>query len=91
MDTVYANFRDGEGFLRDCREGAAMGFTGKLSIHPDQIDPINDAFAPTDAEVAEARALVEAFEEAQAEGAWRFRSTARWWMRRISTGRGPSS
>ena len=68
LDTVYANFRDREGFLRDCREGAAMGFTGKLSIHPDQIDPINAAFAPTDAEIAEAQALVAAFEEAQTEG-----------------------
>ena len=72
IDTVYANFRDSEGFLRDCREGAAMGFTGKMSIHPDQIDPINAAFAPSPEQVAEARALIEAFEAAQAEGRMAF-------------------
>lgn len=72
VDTVYANFRDHEGFRADCAEGAAMGFTGKMSIHPDQIDPINAAFAPSPEQVAEARALTEAFEEAQAEGRMAF-------------------
>ena len=72
VDTVYANFRDREGFRGDCAEGAAMGFTGKMSIHPDQIDPINAAFAPSPEQVAEARALTEAFEEAQAEGRMAF-------------------
>ena len=72
VDTVYANFRDRDGFLRDCREGAAMGFTGKLSIHPDQIDPINEAFTPSSEQVAEARALVDAFEAAQSEGRMAF-------------------
>lgn len=72
VDTVYANFRDREGFLVDCAEGAAMGFTGKMSIHPDQIDPINAAFAPSAEQIAEASALTEAFEEAQAEGRMAF-------------------
>lgn len=72
VDTVYANFRDREGFLRDCAEGAAMGFTGKMSIHPDQIDPINAAFSPSPEQIAEARALTEAFAAAQAEGRMAF-------------------
>ena len=72
IDTVYANFRDREGFLRDCAEGAAMGFTAKMSIHPDQIDPINAAFAPSAEQIGEARALTEAFEAAQAEGRMAF-------------------
>ena len=72
LDTVYVDFRDRDGFLRDCAEGAAMGFTGKLSIHPDQIDPINAAFAPSPEQVAEAEALIEAFEQAQAEGRMAF-------------------
>ena len=72
VDTVYANFRDREGFDRDCAEGAAMGFTGKMSIHPDQIDPINAAFAPSPEQVAEATALIEAFDAAQAEGRMAF-------------------
>ena len=72
LDTVYVDFRDRDGFQRDCAEGAAMGFTGKLSIHPDQIDPINEAFAPSREQVAEAEALIEAFEQAQAEGRMAF-------------------
>ena len=72
IDTVYANFRDRDGFLRDCAQGAAMGFTGKMSIHPDQIDPINAAFAPSPEQIAEARALTEAFAAAQAEGRMAF-------------------
>ena len=72
VDTVYANFRDREGFLRDCADGAAMGFTGKMSIHPEQIDPINAAFAPSPEQIAEARELTEAFEAAQAEGRMAF-------------------
>lgn len=72
VDTVYANFRDREGFRGDCAEAAAMGFTGKMSIHPDQIDPINAAFAPSPEQVAEATALIEAFDAAQAEGRMAF-------------------
>ncbi len=73
IDTVYANFKDMDGFLRDCREGAALGFTGKLSIHPHQIDPINAAFTPSAKQVAAAQALVDAFKEARAEGRMAFR------------------
>lgn len=72
VDTVYANFRDQDGFLRDCQEGAAMGFAAKLSIHPDQIDPINAAFSPSTEQIAQAQALVDAFEVAQSEGRMAF-------------------
>ena len=73
IDTVYANFRDAAGFERECRQAAEFGFTGKLSIHPDQIEPINAAFTPTADAVAEAEALVAAFAEARAEGLMAFR------------------
>lgn len=72
IDTVYPDFRDGEGLRRDCREAVQSGFTGKLSIHPDQIAPINEAFTPSAAEMEEAAALVAAFDEAQAEGRMAF-------------------
>ena len=49
-----------------------MGFTGKISIHPDQIDAINAAFAPSAAEVDHAERLLAAFEAAQAEGRMAF-------------------
>ncbi len=68
IDTVYVDFKDTEGFVAECETVAWSGFTGKLSIHPNQIDPINDAFTPSAADVAEAIELLQAFEAAQAEG-----------------------
>ena len=47
---------------------AAMGFTGKITIHPSQIDIVNDAFTPSADEVDEAQRLVAAFADAQADG-----------------------
>ena len=72
IDTVTVNFRDHEALRRDCDAAASLGFTGKLSIHPDQIDAINAAFTPSAEQIAEARALVGAFEQAQAAGQMAF-------------------
>ena len=72
LDAVYVDFRDIDGLRAECEEGARLGFTGKLSIHPNQIDVINDAFTPAPELVAEAEALIEAFDEAQAEGRMAF-------------------
>jgi citrate lyase subunit beta/citryl-CoA lyase len=49
-----------------------MGFTGKISIHPNQVPVINDAFTPAPEAVAEARALIAAFEEHRARGVYAF-------------------
>jgi citrate lyase subunit beta / citryl-CoA lyase len=62
IDTVYTDFRDAEGFERDCRRSRRDGFVGRLAIHPDQVAPINRAYAPSEAEVAHARKIVAAFE-----------------------------
>lgn len=72
LDAVYVDFRDIDGLRAECEDGARLGFTGKLSIHPNQIDVINDAFTPAPELVAEAEALIEAFDEAQAEGRMAF-------------------
>ena len=72
IDAVYVDFRDVDGLREECNEGARLGFTGKISIHPNQIDVINDAFTPTSEQVAEAVALIEAFDQAQAEGRMAF-------------------
>ena len=72
IDAVYVDFRDVDGLREECNEGARLGFTGKISIHPNQIDVINDAFTPTSEQVAEAHALIEAFDQAQAEGKMAF-------------------
>src|SRR5437773_1326691 len=65
IDTVYTDIADLPGLRRECEEGVAMGFSGKISIHPSQVDVINAAFTPSKAEIDEARELVVAFEEAR--------------------------
>jgi len=61
LDTIYADFRDPEGLEQDCRRARRDGFTGRLAIHPDQVATINRCFSPSDAEIDEARMIVEAF------------------------------
>jgi len=72
LDTVYVDIKNLEGLRRDCQEGAWMGFTGKITIHPDQIPIVNEMFTPSADEIAEAQALVDAFEHAQREGRMAF-------------------
>jgi citrate lyase subunit beta / citryl-CoA lyase len=73
LDTVYADIADLAGLRRECEEGVAMGFTGKISIHPSQIEVINEAFTPQPAVVAEAQELVAAFEDHRRRGVFAFR------------------
>jgi citrate lyase subunit beta/citryl-CoA lyase len=61
LDGVYNDFRDADGFGRECTDGAAMGFDGKSLIHPAQIEAANAAFSPVAAARAEARAIRDAF------------------------------
>ena len=68
IDTVYVDFNDSEGLKRECQEAAWMGFTGKITIHPNQIDIVNSYFTPSIEEVDEAQRLVAAFDEAQRQG-----------------------
>lgn len=64
IDTVYPNFRDMDGFRRECEEAERDGFTGKMAIHPAQVAVINDAFTPSPEATAQAGAVVEAFKAA---------------------------
>ena len=73
LDTVYTDIADLDGLRRECEEGVAMGFVGKISIHPSQIAVINEVFTASPAEVAEARELVRAFEEHARQGIYAFR------------------
>ena len=68
LDGVYNDITDAEGFLAECRQGKEMGFDGKTLIHPSQLDPCNEVFAPSDDEVASAREVIAAFEEAERDG-----------------------
>lgn len=68
LDAVYNDVRDPDGFARECEQGRALGFAGKTVIHPGQIAAANAAFGVSDAEAAEARALIAAWDEARAQG-----------------------
>jgi citrate lyase subunit beta / citryl-CoA lyase len=68
LDGVHLDLADEEGFAQSCRQGAELGFDGKTLIHPKQLEAANRAFAPTDAEVAHARKVIEAYEQATHEG-----------------------
>jgi citrate lyase subunit beta/citryl-CoA lyase len=61
IDTLHADFRDGDGLAAACAVARRRGFRGKIAIHPDQVDIINEAFTPSEAEIAAARRIVDAF------------------------------
>jgi citrate lyase subunit beta/citryl-CoA lyase len=61
FDGVFNGLDDPDGFLREAEEGRRLGFDGKSLIHPNQIAPCHQAFAPGAVEVERARALVDAF------------------------------
>ena len=62
IDGVYNDIKDLAGFAAECRQGLEFGFDGKTLIHPGQVDICNDIFAPTPAEIAQARAILAAFD-----------------------------
>ncbi len=72
VETVYVNLRDLDGFRRDCRESAWMGFTGRITIHPAQVDIVNEIYSPSSEEIAEAEELLAAFEENRRAGRMTF-------------------
>ena len=61
FDGVFNGLDDPDGFLAEARDGRRLGFDGKSLIHPSQIEPCHRAFAPGEAEIERARALVDAF------------------------------
>ncbi|WP_422008739.1 HpcH/HpaI aldolase/citrate lyase family protein [Reyranella sp.] len=68
LDGVYNDIQDAEGFRAVCQQGLEMGFDGKTLIHPTQVEPCNEVFAPSAAELEMAGKIVTAFKAAQAEG-----------------------
>jgi citrate lyase subunit beta/citryl-CoA lyase len=68
IDGVHVDFRDREGLVRQAEAARRDGFTGKLAIHPDQVDAINAAFTPTQEEIAHARRVIAAFAAAPGAG-----------------------
>ncbi len=68
LDGVYNNFKDAEGYRRECVHGRALGFDGKTLIHPDQVAVANAVFAPPEADVAWARKIIAAFDQPENKG-----------------------
>jgi citrate lyase subunit beta/citryl-CoA lyase len=68
LDGVYNDVRDLDGFAAECRQGRDFGFDGKTLIHPGQVGPCNEIFAPSEEEVSRAHRVIAAFEEARREG-----------------------
>ena len=68
LDGFYNDIQDTEGFRAVCQQGVEMGFDGKTLIHPSQVEPCNEIFAPSSSELEMAGKIVTAFKAAQAEG-----------------------
>lgn len=61
IDTLHADFRDTAGLAAACRTSRRRGFRGRIAIHPDQVDTINQAYSPSEVELEHARRVVAAF------------------------------
>ncbi|HLU41718.1 MAG TPA: CoA ester lyase [Microthrixaceae bacterium] len=64
LDMVTIDFRDDERFAEEAREARALGYAGKLCIHPAQVGLVHEAFHPTPDEVEWARGVLDAFDAA---------------------------
>lgn len=60
FDGVFNGLEDEVGLQRECAEGRAFGFDGKSAIHPNQLEAINRAYSPGEAEIEAARRLIAA-------------------------------
>lgn len=62
LDGVYNDIKDEDGFLAECEQGRDLGFDGRTLIHPSQVAMANAVFAPAEAELTKARAVIAAFD-----------------------------
>lgn len=69
-DGAFADVRDTEGYLAEARLARRLGYVGKTCIHPSQVALANEAFRPSDEEVAHARRVTQAAAQAQGVGAF---------------------
>ena len=68
IEAVYADFRNLDGFRQFTEEALEMGYVGGAAIHPAQVEILNEVFTPSDEQLAEAREIVEAFENSGETG-----------------------
>jgi citrate lyase subunit beta/citryl-CoA lyase len=65
---VYTQVKDLDGLRRTTAEARAIGFFGRSCIHPSQVPIVNEAFTPRPEEIAAARAMIDAWQDARARG-----------------------
>jgi citrate lyase subunit beta/citryl-CoA lyase len=68
LDGVYNDLSDADGFAAECVQARDLGFDGKTLIHPSQIEICNAAFSPSQAEVAQAKKIIAAFDRPENKG-----------------------
>jgi len=68
LDTPFADIQDIDGLVADAERARAAGFGGKYLIHPTHIEPVNRVFSPSEADIAQARKVLGAWDAAQAQG-----------------------
>lgn len=69
IDTVYRDYKNNQGLKDELEKIAALGFSSKLAIHPDQIDSINSAFTPTVKEITKANIILKHKKDIEEKGA----------------------
>jgi citrate lyase beta subunit len=77
IDLVFFDLRDEAGLASECQLGRQLGYTGKMVIHPAQIETANRAFSPDETEVAYARRVLDAYAEHQHAGVGAFQLDGR--------------
>ncbi len=68
LDGVFNDVKDLDGFAAECAQGVELGFDGKTLIHPTQVEIANNAWAPSPADVDQARRIIAAFDQAVTDG-----------------------
>ena len=69
IDTLSVDFKDIQALALDVQQACREGFSGKLAIHPDQVEVINQGFTPSAHDISHAQRIVDAFAQAQGAGA----------------------
>jgi citrate lyase subunit beta/citryl-CoA lyase len=68
IDASYPMIGDIEGLRRSCQRARLMGYGGKACLHPEQVEPANEAFSVSAEDLVRARLIVTEFEQAEAQG-----------------------
>ena len=68
IDAPYPGYQDLDGYRRTAMHASLLGFDGKWAIHPAQVPVANEVFTPTAEEIADARAIIADYREAEAGG-----------------------